>query len=221
MRTLALAIAFACASMTAIAIAGGQSASPFTQADSDSFVRKIMLIEKISGSAGSVSGGTVSGGATTARTRPNPMQRLTAIAEKELNAYFRYDMRDSFPAGVTEPTVTMLGDGRVTATAVVDLDAVRDAQQSSGWLNPMRLLSGRLPVTASGVLESQHGTVRFLLDGADVSGVPIPKSLLQQVVSYYSRTSERPEGVNLDDAMDLPAGIKEIRVQPGQAIIVQ
>jgi hypothetical protein len=213
MRTLALAIALAWASMTAIA---GQGASPFTQADSDAFARKIILIEKIG-----TGGGAASGGATTARTRPNPMQRLTAIAEKELNAYFRYDMRDSFPAGVTEPTVTMLGDGRVTATAVVDLDAVRDAQQSSGWLNPMRLLSGRLPVTASGVLESQHGTVRFLLDAADVSGVPIPKAMLQQVVSYYSRTSERPEGVNLDDAMDLPAGIKEIRVQPGQAIIVQ
>jgi hypothetical protein len=207
MRSLALAIAIACASIVAI---GAQGAAPFTQAESDSFVRKVIQIERL-GTGGS---------ATTARTRPNPMQRLTAIAERELNSYFRYDMRDSFPTGVTEPTISLLGDGRVTATAVVDLDAVRSAQQT-GLLNPMRLLSGRLPITASGVIESQHGTVRFLLDNADVSGVPIPKTLLQQVVSYYSRTSERPDGVNLDDAMDLPAGIKEIRVQPGQAIIVQ
>src|SRR5262249_20084866 len=100
-------------------------------------------------------------------------------------------------------------------------DAVREGQSGSGWLNPMRLLSGRLPVTASGVIESQHGTARFLLENAEVSGVPVPKSLLQQVFSYYSRTPENPQGLNLDDAIDLPAGIREIRVQPGQAIVVQ
>jgi hypothetical protein len=212
-RRFALAVTFVCATITAIA---AQSAAPFTQAESDSFARKIIAIERI-GSGGSAPGVVRS----TARTRPNPGLRLTAITERELNAYFRYDMRDAFPTGVTEPTISILGDGRVSATAVVDLDAVRNAQESPGWLNPMRLLSGRLPVTATGVLESQHGTVRFLLDGADVSGVPIPKGLLQQVVSFYSRTAERPQGVNLDDAMDLPAGIQEIRVQPGQAIIVQ
>src|SRR5262249_35702847 len=128
MRSLALAIAIACASVLTLA---AQGAAPFTQAESDAFVRKIIQIEQIGGVPGtSPSSGPSSGGATTARTRPNPMQRLTAIAERELNSYFRYDMRDSFPAGVTEPTITMLGDGHVTATAVVDLDAVRNAQQS-------------------------------------------------------------------------------------------
>jgi hypothetical protein len=165
--------------------------------------------------------GTGPGAGPGAGPRAGGAPRLTAITERELNAYFRYDMRDQFPAGVTEPTITILGDGRVTATAVVDLDAVRDGQSSSGWLNPMRFLSGRLPVTASGVIESQHGTARFLLDTVDVSGVPVPKSLLQQVLSYYSRTTENPQGLNLDDAIDLPAGIREIRVQPGQAVVVQ
>ena len=203
-----LAAAIVCVSIASLA---AQGAAPFSQADSDSFVRKILAIERI---------GSGAGVASTARTRPNPSQRLTAITERELNSYFRYEMRDTFPAGVMEPTITILGDGRVSATAVVDLDAVRDSQEV-GMLSPMRLMSGRLPVTASGMIQSQHGTVRFLLDSADVSGVPIPKGLLQQVVSYYSRTPERPAGVNLDDAMDLPAGIQEIRVQPGQAIIVQ
>jgi hypothetical protein len=198
-----------------------QADARFTPAESESFVRKMAAIERIGGAGPAAS--------TTTRTRGTPgtgpgaggAPRLTAITERELNAYFRYDMRDQFPAGVTEPTLTILGDGRVTATAVVDLDAVRDGQSSSGWLNPMRFLSGRLPVTASGVIESQHGTARFLLDTVDVSGVPVPKSLLQQVLSYYSRTTENPQGLNLDDAIDLPAGIREIRVQPGQAIVVQ
>ncbi len=211
--TVGLALAY-----VGVAVAA-QGDARYTQADSASFVRKIIAIER----NGVVGTASASGPASTARARQTPVvrQRLTAITERELNSYFRYDIRDQFPAGVTEPTISIVGDGRVTATAVVDLDAVRDAQPSSGWLNPMRLLNGRLPVTARGVIESQHGTARFLLDAADVSGVPVPKSLLQQVVSYYSRTAENPQGLNLDDAIDLPAGIQEIRVQPGQAIVVQ
>jgi hypothetical protein len=192
-----------------------QVESRFTKADSDAFVRKMLMIERL--------GATPARPATVrpgARSGAAPAARMTPITERELNAYFRYDMRDQLPAGVNEPTVTILGDGRVSATAIVDLDAVRSGQDS-GWLSPMRLLSGRLPVTASGVLETQHGTARFTLDSADVSGVPVPKGLLQQVVSYYSRTTENPQGVNLDDAFELPAGIQEIRVQPGQAIVVQ
>jgi hypothetical protein len=219
---LALALSGAALGVALHAAGGAQADARFTQAESESFVRKMAAIERI-GAVGSTTA------ASTARTRVSPgsgpggapAPRLTAITERELNAYFRYDMRDQFPAGVTEPTLTILGDGHVTATAVVDLDAVRDGQSSAGWLNPMRFLSGRLPITASGVIESQHGTARFLLDTVDVSGVPVPKSLLQQVLSYYSRTPENPQGLNLDDAIDLPAGIREIRVQPGQAIVVQ
>jgi hypothetical protein len=204
---LALAIVLWGAMLTA------QAEAPFTAAESASFARKIAAIERNSETS-----------ASTAQRRSGPdatAPRLTAITERELNAYLRYDLRDQFPAGVSEPTITILGDGRVVASAVVDLDAVRDGQQSSGLLNPMRFLSGRLPITASGVVDCQHGTGRFQLDSAEVSGVRIPKSLLQQVLSFYSRTPENPQGLSLDDAIDLPAGIREIRVQPGQAIVVQ
>jgi hypothetical protein len=210
-----------CLALTGVSLFA-QTEARFTQAESDAFVRKMNQIERNSLTA---SAGASSASASTARTRPTPNvnagQRLTPITERELNAYFRYDMRDYFPAGVTDPLLRIVGDGHVIAYAVVDLDAVRDAQSSSGWLNPMRFLSGRLPVTASGVIDAQHGTARFLLESVDVSGVPVPKSLLQQVLSYYSRTNENPQGLNLDDAIDLPAGIREIRVQPGQAIVVQ
>lgn len=190
-----------------------QAEAPFTQAESASCVRKMAAIER---------NGEPPTPAIQHRSGPSASTpRLTTITERELNAYFRYDARDEFPAGVSEPTLTILGDGRVVARAVVDLDAVRDGQESSGWLNPMRFLSGRLPITASGVVDCQHGTGRFQLDSAEVSGVPIPKSLLQQVLSYYSRTPENPQGLSLDDAIELPAGIREIRVQPGQAIVVQ
>jgi hypothetical protein len=234
-----LGVALIAASMMTLSVRTGHAASAsvqadarFTQAESDAFVRKMAVIERI-GAAGPASSAAAAaataagsaaapaasaGSSATARARPG-QARLTTISERELNAYLRYDMREAMPAGVTEPTITILGDGRLTATAVVDLDEVRDAQ--TGWLNPMRLLKGRLPITASGVLESQHGTARFVLDAADVSGVTVPKALLQQVVSFYSRTAENPDGVDLDAPIELPAGIQEIRVQPGQAIVVQ
>jgi hypothetical protein len=51
--------------------------------------------------------------------------------------------------------------------------------------------------------------------------VPVPKLLLQEIVSYYSRTRDKPAGIGLDDPFALPARIREIQVERGQAIIVQ
>ncbi len=54
-----------------------------------------------------------------------------------------------------------------------------------------------------------------------MSGVPVPKALLQQVVSYYSRTPENPEGIDLEAPFPLPVNIRQIETLRGQAIIVQ
>ena len=56
---------------------------------------------------------------------------------------------------------------------------------------------------------------------AGVAGVPIPKVVLQEIVSHYSRSPEKPQGIGLDDPFLLPANIREIQVGLGQAIIVQ
>lgn len=163
--------------------------------------------------------GTPSPGTGARTTAKRPLQ--TSLSESELNSYLRYEIRSQIPAGVAEPTITIVGDGRLAATAVVDLDAVKAARQSTSWFDPVRLLGGKVPITASGVLQTQQGTGRFLLESADISGIPVPKAVLQQVVGYYSRSAQNPSGVNLDDAFELPARIREIHVQPGQAIVVQ
>ena len=55
-----------------------------------------------------------------------------------------------------------------------------------------------------------------------VAACTIPKVLLQEIVGYYSRTPEKPAGINLDDPFALPARIREIQVGPArQAMIVQ
>ncbi len=147
--------------------------------------------------------------------------RRTTITENEVNAYLTFDSKDQLPAGVVEPSVTIVGGGRLSGRAVVDLDAVRKSKASASILDPVNYLTGRLPVTATGTLRTQNGMGQFQLESAAVASVPIPKILLQEIVSYYSKSAEKPSGIGLDDPFALPARIREIQVERGQAIIVQ
>jgi hypothetical protein len=144
----------------------------------------------------------------------------TPITDTEVNAYLRYLATNQIPSGIVEPTLTAVGDGRVSGRATVDLDAVRKQKQRS-WLDPLGYLTGSLPLSASGLLITKEGVGRFQLESAEISGVTIPKSVLQELLSYYSRTPERPAGINMDDPFELPARIREIQVGRGQATVVQ
>lgn len=152
---------------------------------------------------------------------PSVKERPTTVTEDEVNAYLRYSAGDQVPAGVTEPTITIVGQGRLSGRAVVDLDAVRHAGGHHGLFNPLRLLRGRLPITASGVLHTRDGKGRFELAHAAVGGVPIPKPVLQEIVNHYSRSDDFPNGINIDDPFELPAAIRRIEVGEKQAVIVQ
>jgi hypothetical protein len=127
----------------------------------------------------------------------------TTVTENEVNAYLAYDAHDDLPAGVVEPTVTIIGTGRVSGRAIVDLDAVRKQKN------------------ATGMLTTSNGVGRFQLESATVGGVPIPKMMLQEIVGYYSRTPQKPSGISLDEPFPLPARIREIQVERGQAVVVQ
>jgi hypothetical protein len=104
---------------------------------------------------------------------------------------------------------------------VVDVGAIAKKHSSGGTFDPFSYLGGRMPVSVTGVLQTSGGQGRFQLESADISGVPVPKPLLQEIVSYYSRTQEHPSGVRIDDPFDLPASIQKIEVGQGQAVIVQ
>jgi hypothetical protein len=122
---------------------------------------------------------------------------------------------------MTDPKITIMGGGKVMGEATLDLEAVGRSRRTGGLLDPWSLLGGRLPVTVTGVLTTQNGEGRFDLQQAAVSGVPIPKSLLQELVSHYSRTEKDPGGINIDEPFALPAGIRQIEVGQGQAVVVQ
>jgi len=146
--------------------------------------------------------------------------QTTQLTDTELTSYLRYTIKDQVPTGIVDPMLSAIGDGRVKGGAVIDLDAVRK-QKQRGWTDPLSYMSGRLPLTASGVLITQNGVGRFQLESAEISGISIPKSLVQELLSYYSRTPEKPSGISMDDPFDLPARIKEIKVGRGEAVVVQ
>lgn len=146
--------------------------------------------------------------------------RTTQLTDAELNAYFKFNAGDQIPVGIVDPTINALGEGRVGGRAVVDLDAVRK-QKQRGWLDPLGYLTGRMPITATGTLTTREGVGQFSLESAEISGITIPKTVLQELLSHYSRTKENPAGINMDDPFELPSRIREIRVGRAEATVVQ
>ena len=197
-------------SWTAIAVgvalmtAQGGNAPRLSKGDADRFQSKLVRI---------VAHGNTPRGKSAA-------PQNTQVSDAEVNSYLRFHAQDQIPVGIVEPMIFAHANGGVSGQAMVDLDAVRK-QKQRGWLDPMGYLTGRLPLTARGRLTTQNGVGRFVLESAEISGVTVPKTLVQELLSYYSRTPEDPDGINMDDPFELPAQIREIRVAPGAATIVQ
>ena len=99
----------------------------------------------------------------------------TTVSEVELNSYLRFELDDRLPAGISEPWVSIVGDGRISGRATVDLGLVGETRKSSGALDPFNYLTGRLPLLATGLLQTKNGVGNFVLESASVSGVPVPK----------------------------------------------
>jgi len=150
-----------------------------------------------------------------------PAPLVTTVTEREVNAYLAYDAPEKLPVGVTGPRVTVLPDLNLSGTATVDLDAIRQQRPSHGWLDPLNYFSGKVPVAVTGRLDATGGLARFSLESAKVGGVPVPKVVVQELVTFYSKTESNPRGLNLDDPYPLPARIRQIDVRPGEAVIKQ
>ena len=190
--------------LASLAVAGSlvMAADMLTPRLSDAFARKIVLVQKMAG-------------------EKSPKDRATTFTQDETNSYLKYGAGDLMPTGLTQPVITMIGAGRVSGRAVVDLDIVRQKQSSGGWFDPTSYLTGKLPVTASGRIVTWDGKGKFELESAEVSGVPIPKSFLAQMVNFFTRTADNPKGSSIDDTFELPAKIKRIDVEQGRFVLHQ
>jgi hypothetical protein len=185
---------------------GALQAAGVSEQQADAFSQKMATVKKQG----------ISGVQATNRT---PLR--TPFSESELNSWFAFRSGEVMPAGVSEPRVTLVGNGKVQAAATVDLEAIAKQRKSGGALDPWSYLGGRLPVTLSGVLRTENGMGRFDLEQAAVSGVPVPTSVLADIVSYYTRSADDSDGVRINDNFRLPSQIKQIEMGTGQGVIVQ
>jgi len=147
----------------------------------------------------------------------------TRFTEDELNSWFVYRKdrwQKVLPTGVAQPQVTIIGAGQVAGQALVDLDAVAK-RRSRGSFDPLSLIGGTVPVSVTGLLHTKEGQARFEVQSAEISGIPVPVTVLQELLGYYSRTAENPEGLRLDEAFMLPSGIQQVEIGRGQAVVVQ
>ena len=192
----------AAVALAASAVAPGALAVEPTRADAAS------MKLKIAGIAG-------------AAASPKRESRRTTVTQNEVNAYLVLEIPDKIPDGIVEPVITILGGGRVTARAIVDLDAVRKQNTQRSLLDPMNWVSGRVPVTATGVLHTNAGVGQVAFESAAIGRLPVPKIILQEIVSYYSRTPENPSGLDIEEPFMLPARVQEIQVEVGRAIVIQ
>ena len=178
--------------------------NPPSKKDADQFAGKIARIQAIAQAPADLARAPV----------------RTVLTEAEVNAYLFWNKADVLPVGVTEPHIRLLGGGHVSADAVVDLTAIRN-QRERGWMDPLAYVGGRVAVAASGVVGGRDGLATLELSSATIGGVSVPKSVLQELVSHYTRSSAFPNGVNLDDPFPLPAAIRDVVVAKGEAVVIK
>jgi hypothetical protein len=146
--------------------------------------------------------------------------KKTRVTENELNSYLNFNLKEKLPKGLTNPQVSMLGDSRLAGRVSVDFDEF-NRQRTRGFMDPLSYLSGRVPVSARGSLRAAEGKGQFQLESAEIQGVPLPKPLLQELVRFFSRTNENPKGIDIEAPFALPAKIREMAVNRGEAVVVQ
>lgn len=150
-----------------------------------------------------------------------PKERPTSFTQAETNSYLKYKAGGLLPVGLTQPEITLIGGNRISGKAIVDLDVVRQKQGSGGWFDPTSYLTGKLLVTARGKIVTWEGKGKVEVESAEVSGISIPMSFLNQMVNFFTRTADNPGGSTLNDTFELPTNIRRIDVQPARFTVYQ
>ena len=198
----AVVLVFALALTTAAATLHGAAAS---RQQADSLAKKIVQITQR--------------GAQT--PMPAPGAKRIEVSEDEINSWFVFRGRSYLPEGVTSPNVTMLGDGAMRGAVTVDLEALGKRKSGGGLLDIWSYLGGKVPVAVTGTLRARDGRGQFEMKSAEVAGVPVPKALVQELVSVYASSPDDKKPISLDYSFELPAKIRSIDVGRGQLVVVQ
>ena len=147
--------------------------------------------------------------------------KTTVFSEAEVNSALTVNFKEKIPSGITEPQVRLLGNSRLTARVVVDVDEFKRKRSKPSNAGPLNFFAGKIPVLVRGDLIVRGGQGQFKLQSAVVNGIPLPKSLVQEMLATYTRGRNNPNGIDLEKPFELPANIREVVVNLGEAVVLQ
>jgi hypothetical protein len=147
--------------------------------------------------------------------------KRTPMSELEVNSYLVFNIKNKIPRGLANPEIHIVGSDQLAGRVFVDLDEFKRQRGNGGFMDPLSYISGQVPLIARGLLRTREGKGRFQLSSAEILGVPLPKRILQELVGFFSRTPENPNGLNMDAPFNLPAKIREVAVAQGEVVVVQ
>ena len=183
-----------------------------TRGESDSMAVKLnAILER---------GNAVPPKATAKSPAKPPAPLRTSFTDREVNAFFKFGAQSAMPVGLVNPRITILDGGLVQGRATINFDAIRKAKPR-GLTDPLAWISGSSDMLVSGFIKSADGKATFEYQAGAIGGVPIPKSVLQEVVIHFTKSPELPKGYDLDQPFELPHNIRQVLTQKGSATIVQ
>jgi hypothetical protein len=188
--------------LTALALLPmAQSPAPpaFSTSDAQSLSRKLQAIERRK---------------QMRDTRPQSI----LVTEGELNSYLNLDPAAKLPKGVSEVVVRLDHDDRVQARGMVDLEAVKPKVPWIGF-GPLMFFGGSVPVEIKGRLRTSEGFGNIEVEDLRMASIPVPISVLEQLVSTSTRTEENPQGFDIRAPFRLPYSVKRVRLEPGQGYL--
>ncbi|HEY5908446.1 MAG TPA: hypothetical protein VIZ31_10405 [Vicinamibacteria bacterium] len=154
-----------------------------------------------------------------AQKKKPPREKTVTVTEGELNSYLNLTLAKKIPKGITDLEVTMERD-RLAARALVDLAEVQGKIPAGSMGGLLAFLSGKVPLLARGrVQPTEAGFGAISIEEVQLSTLPIPVSVVEQLIGSATKSAESPEGFDIRSPFRLPYDLKRIRLQPGQALL--
>ena len=139
------------------------------------------------------------------------------VTEEEANAYLFYRLSEHLPAEVTAPWVRF-GKDEVQGGAMLDTKLLQAHLSDSSLI---RYLQGQVPVEVRAQVHAEEGVGQVELQSVTLGGLPVPTTLIQKLLSDYSKNPSLPDGVRLDHAFPLPYGLVSAQFRTGRLTLQQ
>jgi hypothetical protein len=146
--------------------------------------------------------------------KPVPRQTVQ-VTEAQLNSYLNLTLGTRTLKGVQDLDVRFERE-RLAAHALVDLDRL-PIKGSLGFFG--NLLGGSVPVELRGRMPNRDGQGTIDVEELRLSGYSMPKSVLAQIVSASTKSSENPSGFDINAPFKLPYDVRSVRFEPGKAVV--